>query len=133
MRISAHKLEIEAGRYSTSAKNNNSETTKRLCKNCNLSEVEDESHALLSCPKYEVGRKAMLNTLEDAFPHLQASSVKDKFIFIMKCNDSEVTLALSKKLTAIKIIKWKKWGKNNTVTKATCHLPSSHCRNRCNV
>ena len=41
MRISAHKLEIEIEtvRYSTSAKNNNSETTKRLCKNCNLSEV----------------------------------------------------------------------------------------------
>ena len=105
MRVSAHKLEIEAGRYSTSAKNNNSEATKRLCKNCNLSEVEDEIHALLSCPKYEVDRKAMLNNLEDAFPHLQASSVTDKFIFIMKCNDSEVTLALSKMLTAIKRIR----------------------------
>ena len=133
--ISAYKLEIEAGRYLSSAKNSNSEATKRLCKNCNLSnnnnnnnnnsevllganihrpdaplasqerEVEDEINALMSCPKYEVDRKAMLNNLEDAFPHLQASSVKDKFIFIMKCNDSEVTLDLSKMLTAIKRIR----------------------------
>ena len=39
------------------------------------------------------------------FHTFKLSSVKDKFIFIMKYNDSEVTLALSKILTAIKRIR----------------------------
>ena len=87
-------------KYSKNVKSSNSETAKRQCKN--LGEVEDESHVLLSCPKYELDRKLMINSLKEAFLHLELSSDKDKFLFIKECNGSEVTLALSKMLSAIK-------------------------------
>ena len=39
-RISAHKLEIEIGRYTTPK----TPLENRLCKQCNSSEIEDEEH-----------------------------------------------------------------------------------------
>ena len=39
--------------------------------------AEDESNTFISCIKYELDSKIMLNTLEDAFTHLQSSSIKD--------------------------------------------------------
>ena len=49
-RISNHKLEIEYGRYQ------NTPRDERICKNCNLQEVEDEFHFSLECQKYETLR-----------------------------------------------------------------------------
>ena len=49
-RISAHKLEIETGRYVIT--NPKTPLENRLCKQCNLSEIEDEEHFLINCPKY---------------------------------------------------------------------------------
>ena len=45
-RVSAHGLAIERGRY----KNINPEN--RLCKNCQMQNIEDEIHFLIECPKY---------------------------------------------------------------------------------
>ena len=43
LRISAHKLAIEGGRYMNIPKQ------ERICTACNSGEVEDEEHFLLSC------------------------------------------------------------------------------------
>ena len=102
MRTSSHQLEIEAGRYNSKKSNKiRTEPKKRLCRNCNLGEVEDEEHAVMSCPKYEAVRKKILVTLTEAFPFLEYLSIHEKFIFIMHCHDWEVTDALSKILLAI--------------------------------
>lgn len=46
LRISAHRLGIEEGRY------RNIERNERLCIYCNMRAVEDEYHFLLICPYY---------------------------------------------------------------------------------
>ena len=43
LRISAHKLAIEGGRYLNIPKH------ERICTACNSGEVEDEEHFLLNC------------------------------------------------------------------------------------
>ena len=50
MRILAHKLEIETGRYTKTTRE------ERLCKLCSL-EIEDELHFITSCPKLSQRRK----------------------------------------------------------------------------
>ncbi len=102
LRISSHKLEIETGRY-YSKKNNREkvEMNRRLCKNCNMGEIEDEEHAIMTCPKYELYRKIMLNTLTEASPYFENLNEHEKFIFIMQCQDWEVTDALSKMLVGL--------------------------------
>ena len=48
-RLSAHKLEIEKGRFIS---NTYIPPKERLCKECNMNECEDEKHFLLHCPLY---------------------------------------------------------------------------------
>ena len=55
IRISAHNLNIETGRY------NSTPREQRLCKFC-PSSVEDEKHFILHCPKYQNIRNSY-NTL----------------------------------------------------------------------
>jgi hypothetical protein len=55
IRISAHSLNIETGRY------NSTPREQRLCKFC-PSSVEDEKHFILHCPKYQNIRNSY-NTL----------------------------------------------------------------------
>ena len=45
-RTSSHSLFIETGRY------DNTPRTERLCKTCNMNQIEDEYHFLLVCPEY---------------------------------------------------------------------------------
>ena len=68
LRISAHSLEIETGRYN-SKKNNKirQKQQQRICKHCELEKIEDEEHVLLFCPKYEENRKIMLSAMKDSF------------------------------------------------------------------
>jgi hypothetical protein len=46
MRISAHNLNIETGRFY------NLDRHERVCSMCNLNVVEDEYHFILQCEKY---------------------------------------------------------------------------------
>jgi len=103
LRISAHKLEIETGRYSKNKIKINSK--QRVCKHCTSGEIEDEQHVIMSCSKYINNRTIMVQTLTEAFPFYELLDYKNKFLFIMKCNDYEVTHALSKMLSDIKVIR----------------------------
>ena len=71
IRTSSHKLEIEAGRYLKNSNKTKTESKKRLCKNCDLGEIEDEAHAITCCPKYEADRRNILVTLTEVFPFLE--------------------------------------------------------------
>ena len=55
LRISAHKLNIEVGRYNKTPRN------ERFCKKCNTGEIEDEMHFLLLCNHFETDRKNILD------------------------------------------------------------------------
>ena len=59
LRMSAHRLAIETGRH-VKPKICKEE---RICKNCDLEEVEDESHFLLKCPLYCQQRTTLKRTI----------------------------------------------------------------------
>ena len=48
LRLSAHQLRIETGRYSQ----NRVDRALRLCTLCDRSDIEDEYHFVLICPAY---------------------------------------------------------------------------------
>ncbi len=104
MRISSHRLEIELGRYQSKTAGK-LRPEERICKLCNLGEVEDEKHALMNCPMYSVQRKNMLEELFEIFPALPALSVNEQFVFIMTCQDYEVFKPLCKMLEAITVLR----------------------------
>ncbi|KAL4218602.1 hypothetical protein ACF0H5_021192 [Mactra antiquata] len=53
LRTSAHSLRIHTGRYSR----NNIPRNERYCQICNLSDIEDEYHFVITCPAYSNIRK----------------------------------------------------------------------------
>ena len=61
MRISAHNLEIEKGRYS------NTEKEGRLCKVCKLNEIETEEHFILNCTMYNNHRKSLYEEIKTVY------------------------------------------------------------------
>lgn len=93
LRISAHKLEIEKGRY-TRKKAARIEPKDRICKYCDLKTVEDEKHVLLNCPKYSCARNSMFNQINKSFPMFTSYDEKEKFLFLMKCQDLHIYLPL---------------------------------------
>lgn len=83
-RISAHKLEIERGRYTipkTAVEN-------RICKQCNCEAVEDEEHLLIKCNKYSFARNTFFSNINNNFfPEL---SDRNKFIWLLSNEDREI-------------------------------------------
>ena len=55
LRMSAHKLEIEKGRYVNVNRND------RICRNCNSGLIEDEKHFILKCSAYSVHREGLFS------------------------------------------------------------------------
>ena len=47
IRICAHKLNVESGRY------RNIERSERICTLCNVNVIEDEYHFIIECPQYK--------------------------------------------------------------------------------
>ena len=100
IRISAHNLMIESGRYH---KPKPLPREDRLCHNCCLNEVENEIHFLTRCSKYESEREefykticlhnANFNFLDDANKALWLLSqeredvLKELALYILKCLD----------------------------------------------
>ena len=59
LRVSSHKLEIEVGRWKKLPRE------ERICINCNLGKVENETHFLFECPKYNQKRTTMSKFLKE--------------------------------------------------------------------
>ena len=54
-RISSHNLMVERGRYKKL------DVSQRLCQNCNLNLVEDETHFLFQCPAHASDRNKLIS------------------------------------------------------------------------
>ena len=69
LRISAHSLEIERGRYGNTASSDPVTRDHRFCRYCtevhNLKVVESEEHALYKCPLYHNFRHRFLNDIQN--------------------------------------------------------------------
>ena len=66
---------------------------ERICKNCDLDEVEDESHFLLKCPLYCQQRTTLMTTI---LSYTTSESQEELFIILMKSRESTVIKALGK-------------------------------------
>ena len=86
LRISAHKLNIELGRYNTPR----TPVENRKCSFCKSS-VEDESHFILDCPLYKTDRESLFKQL-DLFTSFSSLPHADKFIFIMSYNGGDTEI-----------------------------------------
>ena len=62
-RISSHSLAIERGRYK------NIPANERICKSCQLGNVEDEKHFFIHCPAYTNFRKELINKVKIQINH----------------------------------------------------------------
>ena len=69
LRISAHSLAIETGRYSKPIE---TPPSKRLCFHCK--EIETEFHFILNCPLYQAERKSLYERLSSFLPIESVSS-----------------------------------------------------------
>ncbi|MEW8547450.1 MAG: hypothetical protein AB2693_28420, partial [Candidatus Thiodiazotropha sp.] len=93
-RISNHKLEIEQGRYK------NISVDKRICKLCNDG-IEDEIHFLLNCSVLDTTRKTTLSEIYKLYPKTKDLNDKDKFIWLMSTEDSEMFHLLQQLLSSL--------------------------------
>lgn len=84
-RISAHKLNIERGRYL------NQKVEDRLCTNCKV--IEDEVHVLCQCNKYQMSRNQMYQIILDKKINMKRAN-KEIFIDILTSSDSDVLKAV---------------------------------------
>ena len=78
MRLSAHKLEIEMGRYK------NIDKRERMCQYCRAGEVESEYHFITKCPNYKEEREILYSHLtrhDIGYSNLRWPSILD-IIFI---------------------------------------------------
>jgi len=85
LRVSAHKLLIEAGRHTIPRIQPND----RICKQCNLNEVEDEFHFIMHCKLYDNLRSNFMSELNDIIVTTNYSE-EDFFITIMSAKDTDI-------------------------------------------
>ena len=88
LRISAHHLPIEKGRYSRPV----TPRDQRFCQSCDMMSIGDEFHFLLVCPKHDEQRLILFDQLSK-FTILSNEQDQDTFIHLMSCchGDTEVS------------------------------------------
>ena len=89
LRVSAHDLHIETGRYKKPTK---TPVNERTCNFCTTNEVEDEFHVILKCSYYENIRMEMLDKLK-LFTDIQNIDEKHLFVWLMNYNEGDSTVA----------------------------------------
>ena len=83
-RISAHKLNIETGRYKGIPRHN------RLCTRCDLNVVEDETHFLCVCPGVNNIRQELETTAHRKCKNFASLESKTKLIWLLTNEDLEI-------------------------------------------
>ena len=104
-RVSAHNLHVETGRHHRPRP---TPVEDRICMYCNdnMNEkiVEDECHALMVCPKFEVMRGELMEVVSQHLPNFIFCvflTQAEKFCFIMSSLEPLVIKALAKFVSVI--------------------------------
>ncbi|XP_056020221.1 uncharacterized protein LOC130054426 [Ostrea edulis] len=90
LRISAHKLMIEVGRYSGITRN------ERICSKCNSGLLGDEIHFLIKCEKFADERKSFCGAIEKTVKIFTKLNDEQKFIYIL-CSEEPSILNITGK------------------------------------
>lgn len=88
LRISAHRLRIEQGRYQGTPRQN------RICLRCNSPEVDDEKHFLFSCKSCVLKRNAMDNAINCICPNFRLLSQNDKLIWLLNVENIDILVSI---------------------------------------
>ena len=89
-RVSAHRLEIESGRY------RGIPPQQRFCKRCDSGEVEDEIHFLICCSKFNDNREQLFVSISKTCKNFVNLNTHEKFIWLMNCEDPLILKDLCK-------------------------------------
>ena len=89
LRISAHNLIVETGRYTRPK----TQLADRLCLLCDKSEIEDEYHMLMSCPTYSNERETFIKALSEFSTIVFTESPDLYHILNMQCNQGDFELS----------------------------------------
>ena len=91
LRISAHKLPVESGRYNKTPYN------ERKCTLCQSDEIGDEFHYLMSCPNNEFVK--LRNTFVTDICKINSSfrsiDTKNLFLYILNVHDKSIMKIIS--------------------------------------
>ena len=88
-RVSAHNLLIETGRH------HNIKAEDRICKHCNLNEIEDEKHFLIECPLYTLLRQKLMQEVNKTYANINLLNALEQFCWIMSCETNEIMYSLA--------------------------------------
>ena len=102
LRISAHRLEIETGRYSKSYV----PRKDRLCSLCLQRQakcVGDEFHAVMECPQFKQDRDELFKCIQEKCGRFNKLNLWDKFMYLLTCEGSAVALASKYIYTVLEI------------------------------
>ena len=88
MRISAHRLRSEQGRYQDTPRQN------KICHRCNSSEVDDEIHFLFSCKSYVLQRNVIDMTVNAVCPNFRSLSQDDKLIWLVNAENVNILIQI---------------------------------------
>ena len=78
LRISAHRLPIEVGRYCRPY----IPAEERVCLEC-PNQIGDETHFLVKCAKFAEQREPLFSQIEEKYPNFNTLNEDQKFIFLM--------------------------------------------------
>ena len=95
LRLSAHNLRIETGRFCGS---NNIPRAERICEYCKtlgIHVLEDEAHFLIECPLFSSEREPILNKIKEKFPSTRLLKKNNFFIFLMSQEDLDSLIEIA--------------------------------------
>lgn len=82
LRLSAHSLRIETGRFSK----NRIDINQRICLYCNRDEIDDEKHFVLECPSLDIERNNMLHSITLDCPNYNNLSADQRLFYLLNAS-----------------------------------------------
>ena len=89
LRISAHNLAIETGRYIKDKSPSARDINKRLCFHCKSKSVESELYLIFECHLYNSERKELISKLSK-FTSITFNATEDIFCKLMSCLNGDL-------------------------------------------
>lgn len=90
LRICAHRLEIETGRYK------NIQRIHRTCKFCDTDAIEDEVHFICTCPAFSRTREQFFQKITNITPSFTDMNPTEKVTFVLSCNNSTIAPSIGR-------------------------------------
>jgi hypothetical protein len=84
IRVSAHSLNIETGRYKNIIR------PERKCTNCSKGDIEDEKHFIVDYPLYENIRVKFFDKVIDLCPNFRYMDTSSKFVWLFTNEHEQV-------------------------------------------